>query len=947
MAEVKSTCCYCGVGCGVIIETAATSNGKIEVTGVRGDPDHPANFGRLCSKGSTLHLTANPILQMQARLGSPAVRKSRGEDPIDISWPEAIQTVAQKFADIIKEHGPESVGIYVSGQLLTEDYYVFNKLMKGLIGSNNIDTNSRLCMSSAVAGYKQTLGMDAPPCCYEDIDSASTIFITGSNTAFAHPILYRRLEDARKNNPDLKVIVVDPKKTDTAKEADLFLQIQPGTDVALYHGMLYIMLWEKWIDESYINSYTEDFDALRDLVRDFTPKVVSQICGIKEKDLFQAAQWFATSPATLSMYCQGLNQSASGTAKNASLVNLHLATGQIGKAGAGPFSLTGQPNAMGGREVGGLANLLSAHRDLANPEHRAEVAKLWGVHSVPEKPGLSAIPMFEALRTEKLKAIWIVCTNPAQSMPDLNAIHEGLSNAEFVVVQEAYAHTATTLYADVLLPATTWAEKVGTVTNSERRISKVNPAINPFQSAKHDWQIALEVGRALEALLPGNRKEGIFTLFPYDGPEDIWNEHRESTTGRDLDITGLSYQILEERGPQQWPMPKGSYFGKKRLYENGVFPTKDQKAHFIAAPYKATAESVDARYPFALNTGRLRDQWHGMSRTGTIGTLYGHSPEPCVELSPKDAGRMNLENGDLVHVTSRRGSEIFPIKVSDDIASSQAFIAMHWGSEFISGAAGKTPGRGVNGLTCNMIDPVSGQPELKHAAVKILPANLPWQLVAFGLFPKEEVFSIQSSLRSILPHFDSAQCVLFGREQDGDLIGVSFKAAHHDDPLEESESLAAQALKQVMQKFKLDEGSGEPVMRYSDKRRGIVRLVRAQEKVLSAMLTGSVDSLASTTWLREYLESGLDAKMLGRSLLMPVSKPPVEIKPKGKAICNCFNVSANTMTQCLSKMPAGTSTDQAMNSLQSETQCGTNCGSCKPEVKQIIANFLKQVEVAA
>jgi assimilatory nitrate reductase catalytic subunit len=308
---------------------------------------------------------------------------------------------------------------------------------------------------------------------------------------------------------------------------------------------------------------------------------------------------------------------------------------------------------------------------------------------------------------------------------------------------------------------------------------------------------------------------------------------------------------------------------------------------------------------------------------------------------------MNLENGDLVHVTSRRGSEIFPIKVSDDIASSQAFIAMHWGSEFISGAAGKTPGRGVNGLTCNVIDPVSGQPELKHSAVKILPANLPWQLVAFGLFPKDEVFSIQNSLRSLLPKFDSAQCVLFGREQDGDLIGVSFKAAHHDDPLEESESPGAQALEQVIQKFKLDEASGESVMRYSDKRRGVVRLVRAQEKVLSAMLTGPIESLASTAWLREYLESGLDAKSLGRSLLMPVSKPPVEIKSKGKAICNCFNVSADTIEQYLSKIPAGTSFDDAMNSLQSVTQCGTNCGSCKPEVKQIIASCLKKMEVAA
>jgi assimilatory nitrate reductase catalytic subunit len=392
-------------------------------------------------------------------------------------------------------------------------------------------------------------------------------------------------------------------------------------------------------------------------------------------------------------------------------------------------------------------------------------------------------------------------------------------------------------------------------------------------------------------------------------------------------------------------MPKGSYFGKKRLYESGIFPTKDQKAHFIATPYKATAESVDARYPFALNTGRLRDQWHGMSRTGTIGTLYGHSPEPCVELSPKDAGRMNLANGDLVHVTSRRGSEIFPVKVSEDIASSQAFIAMHWGSEFISGAAGKNPGRGVNGLTCNVIDPVSGQPELKHSAVKILPANLPWQLVAFGLFPKDEVFLVLNQLRKLLPDFDSAQCVLFGREQDSDLIGVSLKAAHHEDPFEVEHSQAALALKQVIQQFKLDETSTEPVMRYSDKRRGVVRLIRAKERVLSAMLTGPSESLVSTAWLRDYLESGLDAKALGRSLLMSISKPPVEIKPKGKAVCNCFNVSADAIGLHLEKMSPGTSSEDAFALLQTATQCGSNCGSCKPEVKQIISKFLSKTAV--
>jgi len=930
-----------------MIETTQQDNGLAVVTGVRGDPEHPANYGRLCTKGSTLHLTARPDLQEQARLGFPALRPSRNALPTNIPWSEAIQTVATRFAEIIGQYGPDSVAIYVSGQILTEDYYIFNKLMKGLIGSNNIDTNSRLCMSSAVAGYKQTLGADAPPCSYEDLDHAHTVFISGSNTAFAHPILYRRLEDARKANPNMKVIVVDPRKTETAQEADLFLQIQPGTDIALYHGMLHLMLWEQWIDESYILAHTKGFEALKNVVRDFTPKAVSGICGIEEKDLVQAAEWFARSPGTLSLYCQGLNQSSSGTAKNAALINLHLATGQMGKPGAGPFSLTGQPNAMGGREVGGLSNLLSAHRDMNNPDHRAEIADLWGVQSVPDQPGLSAVPMFEALRSGKLKAIWIVCTNPAQSMPDLHAVHEGLRNAEFVVVQEAYAHTATTQFADVLLPATTWAEKVGTVTNSERRISKVNPAIAPFQSAKHDWQIALEIGQALETLLPNTKKEGVTTLFPYHSSEDIWNEHRASTAGRDLDITGLSYAILETQGPQQWPMPTGHLTGKKRLYEDGVFPTKDHKAQFIAAEYKATAELVNARYPFALNTGRLRDQWHGMSRTGTIGTLFAHEPEPCIEISPKDAGRMNLANGDLVEVTSRRGSEIFPVKISHGVGTSQAFIAMHWGSEFVSGKHDQTPRLGVNSLTSNVIDPTSAQPELKHAAVKIQAVKLPWRAVVFGLFPPSRAFSVQTQVRELLGSFDSAQCVLFGREQDAGMIGVSFKAAHHEDPLSNPSSEAAMSVEKLRSYFELDEHSASPVMRYRDSKKGIARDICAEDQVLSAMLTGTEESLASTAWLRAFLEQGIDAKSLGRSLLLPVSSPPVALKPKSRAICNCFNVSEDTLKLCLSNLSPDTQPDEVMEILQNQTQCGTNCGSCKPEVKQLITQHFKAMALAS
>jgi len=481
--ETKATCCYCGVGCAVIVE----SDGE-KITGVRGDPDHPANFGRLCTKGSTLHLAARPVLQQQARARYPELRVTRDMPRARASWDTSLDFITGKIADTIHRHGPDSVGFYISGQLLTEDYYVFNKLSKGLIGTNNIDTNSRLCMSSAVAGYKQTLGADAPPACYEDIDLAELIFIAGSNTAYAHPILYRRIEDARKKNPKLKVIVADPRRTDTAREADLFLPILPGTDVALFNGMLHICLWEDMIDTAYIDAHTEGFAELKRTVRDYTPKFVAETCGISEADLIQAARWFGTSKAALSLYCQGLNQSSSGTAKNASLINLHLATHQIGKPGAGPFSLTGQPNAMGGREVGGMANLLSAHRDLANPEHRAEVAKLWGVDDVPSTPGKTAVEMFEAVRAGDIKILWIACTNPAQSLPDQKLVREALEKAELVIVQEAYRTTATVDYADVLLPATTWSEKEGTVTNSERRITRFKPVLGKPAETRHDWK---------------------------------------------------------------------------------------------------------------------------------------------------------------------------------------------------------------------------------------------------------------------------------------------------------------------------------------------------------------------------------------------------------------------------------------------------------------------------
>src|SRR5258706_272713 len=454
--QVATTCCYCGVGCGVVVATH-----KHGIFSVKGDAAHPANHGRLCTKGAALHLS----IDTGARLLHPEVGGER------TSWDQALDHAAEKFRQIIAAHGPDAVAFYISGQLLSEDYHVFNKLAKGLVGTNNVDTNSRLCMSSAVAGYKQSLGADAPPCAYEDIEVADLILIAGSNTAFAHPILYRRIEEARARHPALKLVVIDPRATVTARAADLHLALKPGTDIALFNAMLHVLERDGLLASSYIKNLTEQFDKLKPLMRDWTPERAAEVCELPVEQIVEAARLFGRSKAALSLYCQGLNQSSSGTWKNSALINLHLATGQIGRPGAGPFSLTGQPNAMGGREVGGMANLLSGHRELSNEEHRKDVASLWGVQTVPSKPGKTAVEMFEAIGRGEIKAVWIACTNPVQSMPDANAVRKALERCDFVVVQEAFRDAETCDYADVLLPAASWAEKEGTITNSQRRTS--------------------------------------------------------------------------------------------------------------------------------------------------------------------------------------------------------------------------------------------------------------------------------------------------------------------------------------------------------------------------------------------------------------------------------------------------------------------------------------------
>ncbi len=904
MAETKSTCCYCGVGCGVIIEHEA---GRI--TGVRGDPEHPANFGRLCTKGATLHLSAAPET-LAARALYPELRSSRDDARQRVSWDTALDTAADRFAAIIAEHGPDAVAVYGAGQLLTEDYYVFNKLMKGLIGTNNLDTNSRLCMSSAVAGYKLSLGMDAPPCSYEDIAHAGALFITGSNTAFAHPIAFRRVEDARKANPDMQLVVIDPRRTDTAEAADLHLALLPGTDIALYNAMLHVMLWEGWINRDYVDAHTEGFDALKKIVREYSPVMAASICGLDKKVIEQAAQIFATSKATMSMYCQGLNQFSFGTHNNSALINLHLATGQIGRPGAGPFSLTGQPNAMGGREVGGLSNLLSAHRDMAKPADRAEVAALWGVADVPATPGKSAVELFQALKSGEVKAVWIACTNPAQSMPDQALIHDALKSAEFVVVQEAFGHTETCAYADLLLPATTWGEKDGTVTNSERAISRVRPAVSAPGEARHDWAIVVDFARRLGTRL--GKGELAARMFPYAKPEDIWNEHRESTRGRDLDITGLSYARLETAGPQQWPFPAGAERGKVRLYEDGVFPTPSGRARFVATEHRITAETPSARYPLHLNSGRLRDQWHGMSRTGLVARLYSHEAEPMLHMHKDDMERRNLASGDLVKVKSKRGDVVLKVLQSATLRPGQCFVPMHWGANTMGG-------QGVNVLMPADFDPYSKQPELKHAAVQVEKYSAGRTLVAMRRSEVDADGTLQPNplevmdrLRRWLPHFPYASLTLAGR---GSPV-VVLKAR--------GEELAPALLEALDRELSLDNPTR--VLSYQDSRKDVAKRALVEGDSLAAVRLAGETKAAE--WLADMMVQGHSAAAVRPWLLAPLTQPPAGQAARGKVICNCFDVAEDDI---LAAFRAG----ESLDALQTRTHCGTNCGSCVPELKRL------------
>ena len=886
-----STCCYCGVGCGVLIEHDGQN-----ILGVSGDPTHPANFGKLCSKGSSLHLTGD----IEARALYPELRLSKALARSVTDWDTALEHAANVFADSIREHGPDSVAFYISGQLLTEDYYAFNKLARALVGTNNIDSNSRLCMSSAVAGYKRSLGADAPPCSYEDIELSDCVVIVGSNMAYAHPVLFRRLEEAKSRRPHMKLIVIDPRRTDTCELADLHLAVQPGTDVALFHGLLHVLMRDNLVDHDFIAAHTQGYEALAARVSEYTPDYVATLCGIAPDQLQTCARWIGESPSVLSLWCMGLNQSTAGSAKNSALINLHLATGQIGRPGAGPFSLTGQPNAMGGRETGSLSNLLPGHRDATNPQHRAEVAEYWGIDSLPANPGLSAIELFEQLQSGTIKALWIACTNPAQSLPDQNRIRQALETCPFVVLQEAFKTTETARYADLLLPAASWGEKEGTVTNSERRISNVRKAVQAPGEARPDWAITVDFAQRLQKRLQPEAP----ALFDFHTPKALFDEFKGLTVGRDLDMSGIDRELIDRDGPQQWPFPRGACAGTPRLYTNGIFPTDSGRAHFLSEPYIAARELRDADYPLTLNTGRLRDHWHGMSRTGTAARLFGHVSEAVLSLNPQDMQRHDVQTGDLVKLISRRGELLLPVNCDDSLLPGQAFLPMHWGDRFLKG--------GVNVLTQPAFDPVSKQPELKHSGVRIEKARLTWQF--FALI-EGNVQQRMEQLRPLCDGFAYLSMSLAGRERSALIVNAASSTA--PDPA---------LLHDIDRVLGLDTG---PVMAYDDPRHAIGKRIRIDnQRITGVRLAG--ETLArhwlQTLWLEERIEDSVR-----RWLLAPLSNPPGKdtSQCRDKTLCNCMNVSQSAVT-------SGIARGLDLNQLKKQLGCGTQCGSCVPEIKRLI-----------
>jgi ferredoxin-nitrate reductase len=744
----KTLCPYCGVGCGLEVSPPAEVGKSTHRDGqgnpiwrVRGDKAHPSNLGMVCVKGATIAESLD-----QNRLRYPMVRDSLDEEFRRVSWDQALDLIIKRIQTLGLTQGPEAICMYGSGQFQTEDYYIAQKLMKGCLGTNNFDANSRLCMSSAVSGYIQSFGSDGPPCCYDDLEQTDCAFLIGTNTAECHPIVFNRLEKHHKRNRKVKMIVVDPRRTPTAEAADLHLAIRPGTDIDLLNGIAHLLMRWNYVDTVFIDDCTANFPAYAEVIRHYSPEVVARQCNISIGDLEKAARYWGESQRVLSLWSMGVNQSSEGTAKVRTIINLHLMTAQIGKPGAGPFSLTGQPNAMGGREAGGLSHLLPGYRLVKNAEQRAEVEKFWGLQpgKISPNPGLTAWDMITELENDNVGLLWIAATNPAVSMPDLERTKAALLRSPFTVYQDAYYPTETSAYAHVLLPAAQWSEKTGVMTNSERIVTLCQGFRQPPGEAKADWEIFAEVGRRL----------GFVSEFNFANSSEVFAEFAKLTRDRVCDVSGLSHQELQNR-PTQWPYPEESnkkifsdsdtgiagfeeeateeekFYWEvelkkasprekrtgKRLYTDFRFHTSDGRAQFGAYYSRGLAEPPESDYPFILTTGRLYGHWHTQTRTGRIEKIRKMHPQPFLEIHPRDATALGIIDNQWLEVRSRRGKARFPAKITKAIAPGTVFVPMHWGALWALDSE-------ANVLTHPESCPDSRQPELKACAVALIPISV-------------------------------------------------------------------------------------------------------------------------------------------------------------------------------------------------------------------------------
>lgn len=850
--------------------------------GISGNKSHPANFGRLCSKGSALGET----IGLEGRLLYPMIHGER------TGWNRALEAVASGFHNIIERHGADAVALYVSGQLLTEDYYVANKLAKGFLGTANIDTNSRLCMSSAVAGHKRAFGSDTVPCDYRDLEEADLVVLVGSNTAWCHPVVYQRIVKAREERGG-GIIVIDPRRTASCDQAELFLPIKPGTDTVLFNGLLAFLHKSGAVNTGYIDAHTEGFAAaLHAAQKAGSIEDVARVCELDVADVEKFYRRFAAVDRTITLFSQGVNQSSRGTDKVNAIINCHLATGRIGKTGAGPFSITGQPNAMGGREVGGLANQLAAHMDFDRPGHIELVKRFWRAPRMAERPGLKAVDLFNAIEQGKVKAVWIMATNPVVSLPDADRARAALKKCELVVVSDCIQATDTTACAHILLPATAWGEKDGTVTNSERRISRQRPFVPAPGEAKHDWWIITQVAHRL----------GYGEYFPYSGPADIFREHaalsgRDNNGSRDFDIGALEdisdkeYNALE---PMQWPLPKHGRQQTPRLFADGRFFTASRRANFIPIlDLPAARHQPCADYPLVLNTGRVRDQWHTMTRTSLAPRLNSHTPEPFVQINPADAGKLDIQPGGLLRIESRWGRMLGRAMVTTDVRPGHVFAPIHWNETCANSAR-------VDAVVNPATDPISGEPEFKHTPVRARAYKPAWH----GF---------------ILTH-EPVQCRLdqYWVQVRGEKFWRYELAGERVPDWDGLKGLFARPPQAEWLQF-VDAAAG----RY----RGVMI---AENRLQACIFIGPDPALPERSWLSSMFETTVSAPLERMALL--AGSPADKSHDIGGIVCSCFGVGINTIRNAIHSRPLTTAA-----AIGRELKAGTNCGSCVPELKRILA----------